>query len=225
VKKKVFLIFLFLFCVSLFFYLGGPKYISFEYFSERRGQLLALYQQNPILFLMGYFLIYLVTAALSLPGAVVLTIFAGGIFGLLVGLLVVSFASTLGATLAFLSSRFLFKESMEKRFSGVLQDFLRKFETDGIAYLFFLRLVPAFPFFLVNLVCGVTRLPVFTFYWVSQIGMLPGTILYVNAGKEVGSLTSVAGILSPSILISFILLGVFPILAKKVWSVFDGKRS
>lgn len=223
-KKKIILFFLIIFCLALFFSLGGPSYLSFEYFSEQRERLQQLYRENPILFIAGYFFVYLATTALSLPGALVLTIFAGGIFGLWVGFFLVSFASSLGATLAFLSSRFLFREAVEKKFHAVLKDFLRKFESDGIVYLLFLRLVPAFPFFLVNLVCGLSRVPTFTFYWVSQLGMLPATLLYVNAGKEIGTLKNPSDIFSPSLLISFVLLGVFPLFIKKAWSVFYGKR-
>ena len=224
-KKKIFFIFVFLLAIGLFFAFGGPRYLSFEYFSERRDWLKATYAHNPLTFVTIYFLAYVVVAGLSLPGALVLTIFAGGIFGLGFGTLVVSFASAVGATLAFLSSRYIFREIIERKFHSTVKTFLAKFEEDGVSYILFLRLVPVFPFFIVNLVCGLTRVPVFTFYWASQLGMLPATVLYINAGREVGSLSRASDILSPSLLFSLVLLGVFPLLAKKAGRIFYAKRS
>lgn len=225
VKKKFFFIFVFFVAIGLFFAFDGPRYLSFDYFSEQRDWLKTSYAHNPLTFVTIYFLTYVVVAGLSLPGALVLTIFAGVIFGLGIGTVVVSFASVVGATLSFLSSRYLFREFVERKFHSTVKTFLAKFEEDGVSYILFLRLVPAFPFFIVNLVCGLTRVPVFTFYWASQLGMLPATILYINAGKEVGSLSRASDILSPSLLVSLVLLGVFPFLAKKAGRLFYAKRS
>src|SRR5690606_17025192 len=135
---------------------------------------------------------------------------AGAVFGFLAGLVIVSFASTIGATLAFLSSRLLFRDAVRRRFGGRLAALERGFERDGPFYLFTLRLVPAVPFFLVNLLMGLTPIRARTFYWVSQLGMLPGTLVYVNAGRELGRVESLAGILSPALVASFVALAAFP---------------
>jgi pyruvate/2-oxoglutarate dehydrogenase complex dihydrolipoamide dehydrogenase (E3) component/uncharacterized membrane protein YdjX (TVP38/TMEM64 family) len=165
-----------------------------------------------------------VVTALSLPGAAVMTVAAGALFGLLQGTLLVSFASTIGATLAFLVSRYLLRDAVQQRFGSRLAAINRGIERDGAFYLFTLRLVPAFPFFLINLLMGLTPIKAWTFYWVSQIGMLAGTLVYVNAGTQIAQLESLSGILSPDLLISFALLGLFPLLAKKVTGLIQRRR-
>ena len=179
------------------------------------------YESNPLLTIAAFMAIYVAMAALSLPGAAIMTLAAGAIFGLPVGLVLVSFASSIGASLACLLARYLFRDAVQKRFGKFLQPINEGIEKDGAFYLFALRLVPAFPFFVVNLVMALTPIRLWTFYWVSQVGMLAGTAVYVNAGKEIGQLESLAGILSPTLLISFALLGVFPIIAKKVLNVIQ----
>ena len=171
---------------------------------------------GPALVIGGYMLIYIVATALSLPGAVILTLAGGALFGLVTGTIVISFASTIGATLACLVSRFLLRDWVQTRFGEKLQRINEGIEQEGGFYLFTLRLIPVFPFFIINLAMGLTRIRLSTYYWVSQLGMLPATIVYVNAGKELGKLESLAGILSPSLIFSFVLLGLFPITVKKI---------
>jgi uncharacterized membrane protein YdjX (TVP38/TMEM64 family) len=172
----------------------------------------------------SYTLIYIAVTALSLPGAAVMTLAGGGLFGLLVGTIVVSFASTIGATLAFLVSRFLLRDWVQTKFNDKLQPINDGIEADGAFYLFTLRLVPAFPFFIINLVMGLTPIKTIQFYLTSQIGMLAGTIVFVNAGTHLSKIDSLNGILSPGLLISFILLGIFPFLAKKGLNIIKTKR-
>ncbi|GAA0680937.1 bifunctional TVP38/TMEM64 family protein/FAD-dependent oxidoreductase [Marinobacterium maritimum] len=180
--------------------------------------------QAPLLTAGGFFLLYIIVTALSLPGAAVMTLAGGALFGLGQGLLLVSFASTIGATLAFLVSRYLLQNWVQSRFGNRLDAINRGIERDGAFYLFTLRLVPAFPFFLINLLMGLTPIRAWTFYWVSQVGMLAGTLVYVNAGTQIAQLESLSGILSPDLLISFALLGLFPLLAKKLIGWIQRRR-
>jgi pyruvate/2-oxoglutarate dehydrogenase complex dihydrolipoamide dehydrogenase (E3) component/uncharacterized membrane protein YdjX (TVP38/TMEM64 family) len=171
-----------------------------------------------------YFLIYVLATALSIPGAVIITLAGGAIFGLWQGLLIVSFASTLGATLAFLASRFVLREWVEARFGQRLADINAGVDKEGAFYLFTLRLIPVVPFFLINLLIGLTRMKVWTYYWVSQIGMLAGTAVYVNAGTQLAQLDSVKGILSPALLGSFVLLGIFPLIARRIVAAVQKRK-
>jgi pyruvate/2-oxoglutarate dehydrogenase complex dihydrolipoamide dehydrogenase (E3) component/uncharacterized membrane protein YdjX (TVP38/TMEM64 family) len=180
--------------------------------------------EAPVLVGGGFFLLYVVVTALSLPGAAVMTLAAGALFGLFSGLLLVSFASSIGATLAFLVSRYVLRDSVQGRFGDRLKAINQGIEKDGAFYLFTLRLVPVFPFFLINLLMGLTPIRVGTFYWVSQVGMLAGTAVYVNAGTQLAQLDSLSGILSPGLLLSFALLGVFPLVAKKILGVIQARR-
>lgn len=172
----------------------------------------------------GFFALYVLATGLSLPGAAVLTLVAGALFGLFWGTVIVSFASTLGATLAFLVSRYLLRDIVQKRFGDRLHKINEGVRKDGAFYLFTLRLVPIFPFFLINLLMGLTPIRATTFYWVSQLGMLLGTLVYVNAGTQLAALDSISGILSPALLLSFVLLGIFPWIAKKVLAVVKARR-
>lgn len=191
------------------------RFLSLDTLKAQQASLDALYAARPVAVLAGFFALYVAVAALSLPGAAVLTLAAGALFGLTTGLLVASFASSIGATAAFLVARYVLRDAVQARFGGRLEGFQRNIETDGAFYLFTLRLVPAFPFFLVNLVMGLTRLRTATFYLVSQIGMLAGTAVFVNAGTQLARIDSLSGILSPALIASFALLGVFPLLARK----------
>lgn len=202
--------------VALFFVFDLGRYINLEFFQAQRAVVVDYYVDNRIVTIVAFMAIYIAMAALSLPGATIMTLAAGAVFGLPVGLVLVSFASTIGATLACMLARFLFRDAVQNRFGKYLGRINEGVEKDGAFYLFALRLVPAFPFFVVNLVMALTPIRLWTFYWVSQVGMLAGTAVYVNAGKEIGQLESLSGILSPTLLISFALLGVFPIIAKKV---------
>ncbi|WP_332399805.1 TVP38/TMEM64 family protein [Vibrio metschnikovii] len=178
----------------------------------------------PLLMGMLFLAIYVLVTALSLPGAAVMTLAAGALFGLWWGTLIVSFASTIGATCAFLVARYLLKETVQRRFGERLQALNHGVEKDGAFYLFTLRLVPIFPFFLINILMGLTTLRAVTFYWVSQLGMLAGTLVYVNAGTQLAQLESLGGILSPAIFFSFALLGIFPLVAKKVVEKINQRR-
>ena len=201
--------------VALFFYFELHLYLSLELLQTQRATAVEFRDANPWLSAFAFLVFYIAVTGLSLPGAAILTLAAGAIFGLAVGLVIVSFASSIGATLAFLLARYLFRDAVQRRFQKVLEPVNRGVREDGAFYLFALRLVPAFPFFAINLAMGLTPIRVWTFYWVSQIGMLAGTAVYVNAGGELGQLQSLAGILSPTLLLSFALLGVFPLIARK----------
>lgn len=207
--------------VALFFYFDLGRYINLEFFQAQRAVVVDYYVDNRVVTIVAFLAIYIGMAALSLPGATIMTLAAGAVFGLPVGLVLVSFASTIGATLACMLARYLFRDAVQARFGKYLGRINEGVEKDGAFYLFALRLVPAFPFFVVNLVMALTPIRLWTFYWVSQVGMLAGTAVYVNAGKEIGQLESLQGILSPTLLISFALLGVFPIIAKKVLNVLS----
>ncbi|MCB2185832.1 MAG: TVP38/TMEM64 family protein [Deltaproteobacteria bacterium] len=213
--KKLLLIGAVLAVIAVFWALGLHRYLSLDYLKASREQFAALYAAHPFLVVGAYFLIYVTVTALSLPGAVVMTLAGGALFGFWVGTLVISFASTLGATLACFFARFILRDWVQNRFGAKLAAINRGVENEGAFYLFTLRLVPLFPFFVINLLMGLTRLPLLTYYWVSQLGMLPGTMVYVNAGRALGEIESPAGILSPGLLISFAILGLFPLGVKK----------
>jgi uncharacterized membrane protein YdjX (TVP38/TMEM64 family) len=201
--------------VVLFFVLDLNRFLSLEYIKSQQEMLIAYYRENTAATIGIYMVLYILVTALSLPGAAVMTLAGGALFGLLTGTVVVSFASTIGATLAFLVSRFLLKDWVQARFKEKLQAINKGIETEGAFYLFTLRLVPVFPFFIINLVMGLTPITTIRFYLVSQLGMLAGTLVYVNAGTQLGQIDSLKGILSPGLLLSFALLGIFPLLAKK----------
>jgi len=215
INKLVF-VFVVLLLILLYKLLHLEDYLTLSYLKASREQLAQLYAERAALVIGGYMLIYVVATALSVPGAVILTLAGGALFGLVMGTIVVSFASTIGATLACLVSRFLLRDWVQARFGDKLQRINAGLEQEGGYYLFTLRLIPVFPFFVINLAMGLTRIKISTYYWVSQLGMLPATIVFVNAGKELGKLETLAGILSPSLIFSFVLLGLFPITVKKI---------
>ncbi|HWQ40281.1 MAG TPA: FAD-dependent oxidoreductase [Burkholderiales bacterium] len=209
---------------AAFLALPVERYLSLEYLKSQHAALTAHFDERPLSTAAAFFLIYVAVTGLSLPGAAILTLAAGAVFGLLWGTLIVSFASSLGATVAFLVSRFLLRETVQRRLGEKLRAINAGIEKDGSFYLFTLRLVPAFPFFAINLVMGLTPMRTWTFYWVSQLGMLAGTIVYVNAGTQIAGIHSLAGILSPGLLASFTLLGVFPLIARKFVSAIKARR-
>jgi len=211
--------------VGLFILFDLDRYFTLSFLKESRDSFAALYSRSPALVIGVYFMIYLVVAALALPGAVVMTLAGGALLGLFVGTVVVSFASTIGATLACFFSRFLLRDWVQSKFGDKLESVNRGIQREGAFYLFTLRLIPIFPFFIINLVMGLTRMPLFRYYWVSQLGMFPATLVYVNAGKELGKIESVAGILSPALLVSFAVLGLFPIVVKKALAWYGAKRA
>ena len=210
--------------IGLFFAFNLHQVLTLDGLKARMDEFRNWQQNSPALVAVGFFLIYILVTALSLPGAAILTLAAGGLFGLVTGLIIVSFASTIGATLAFLVSRYLLRESIEKKFSKRLKPINEGIERDGAFYLFTLRLVPIFPFFLINLLMGLTKIKTLTFYIVSQIGMFAGTIVYVNAGTQLAQLDSLKGILSFNLLLSFALLGFFPLIAKSIIFSINKRR-
>jgi pyruvate/2-oxoglutarate dehydrogenase complex dihydrolipoamide dehydrogenase (E3) component/uncharacterized membrane protein YdjX (TVP38/TMEM64 family) len=210
--------------VAAFMALGLGRYLSLDYLKQSQAQFAALVQTQPLLVAGTYFAIYVAAAALSLPGAAILTLAGGAIFGLGWGLLIVSFASCVGATLAFLVARFVLRDSIEARFGNRLAEINRGVQKDGAFYLFTLRLIPLVPFFVINLVMGLTQMRAWTFYWVSQLGMLAGTAVFVNAGTQLAQIESLRGILSPGLLGSFVLLGIFPLVARKVIDALQKRK-
>ncbi|MCG2656740.1 MAG: FAD-dependent oxidoreductase [Hydrogenophaga sp.] len=214
--RKILLLLVVLLGIVAFFAFGLDRYFSLAFLKESQASLAALREQQPLQLALGYFLVYIAVTALSLPGATIVTLAGGAIFGLGWGLLIVSFASSIGATLAFLTARFLLRDSVQSRFGQRLADMDKGIQKDGAFYLFTLRLIPVVPFFVINLLMGLTKMKAWTFYWVSQLGMLAGTAVYVNAGTQLGQIDSLQGILSPGLLGSFVLLGLFPLIARKV---------
>ncbi len=202
--------------MAIFYMFDLQAYLNLEALKEQKSAIGAFRLANPVKSVALYTLLYIAVTGLSLPGATILTLAGGVVFGLLWGTVIVSFASTIGATLAFLVARFLFRDAVIARFGEQLKAVDAGVSKDGALYLFTLRLLPTFPFFLINLAMGLTKLKTQTFYWVSQVGMLAGTIVYVNTGTQLGKLDSLSGILSPELLGSFALLGVFPLFAKKI---------
>ncbi len=221
--KKIIIVLLLIVVVAGFFVLNLDKYLTLSYLKKSKEFFSALYAAHTIEVIGIYMAIYIVVTAASLPGATVLTLAGGALFGLLVGTITVSFASTIGATLACLVSRFLLRDWVERRFGDKLTTIDEGIKKEGAFYLFTLRLVPLFPFFVINLVMGLTKMRLFTFYWVSQIGMLAGTIVYVNAGNELGKIDSLSGILSPGLIISFAILGIFPLAVKKLLELYKAR--
>ena len=205
-----------------FFDLG--HWLRLETLKARQTELLALYDARPLTVIAVYMAVYVTVTALSLPGAVILTLAGGALFGLWTGLVVVSLASTAGATLAFLAARYLLRDSVTRRFGARLDEVHRGMDRNGAFYLFTLRLVPLVPFFVINLVMGLTKMPARRYAWVSQLGMLPGTLVYVNAGTALGGLQSLSGIVSPQLLGAFALLAVFPWIARAVLGGWQARR-
>ncbi|MEG3080747.1 FAD-dependent oxidoreductase [Halomonas sp. 5021] len=215
-RQRILMAALLIVAIGAFFLTGAHQWFTLDTLKAYQSDFQAAFSQSPWQVAGIFFAVYVVMTALSLPGATLLTLLGGTLFGLGWGLLIISFASTLGATLAFLLSRFLFRQAIEKRFPRQFESVNRGVERDGALYLFTLRLVPVFPFFMINLVMGLTRIKTVTFYWVSQVAMLPGTAIYVNAGGQLGELESLGGIISPTLLASFALLAIFPWIARRI---------
>ncbi|PIV29241.1 MAG: pyridine nucleotide-disulfide oxidoreductase [Zetaproteobacteria bacterium CG02_land_8_20_14_3_00_50_9] len=222
--KKLSLILLFLLLIAAFFHFDLNHLLTLAGLKSGLAQFETWRSDSPLLISGAFFIFYVLVTALSLPGATVMTLAAGMLFGLLWGTLIVSFASSIGALLAFLVSRYLFRDVVQSRFGNRLKTLNDGIAQDGAFYLFALRLVPAFPFFLINLLMGLTSIRATTFYWVSQLGMLAGTIVFVNAGTQLARLESLSGILSPLVLGSFAALGLFPLLARKAISMLQQRR-
>jgi uncharacterized membrane protein YdjX (TVP38/TMEM64 family) len=217
---RLLLIMLIITLISIWFSFDLGQFLTLDYFKNQQANIEVWKSDNPMIAVASFAAIYITVAALSLPGAAILTLAGGAIFGLLWGTVIVSFASTIGATLAFFVSRSLLHDWVQTRFGDKLKTINEGVEKDGAFYLFTLRLVPLFPFFVINLLMGLTPIRARTFYWVSQTGMLAATLVYVNAGTQLAQIESLQGILSPELLISFILLGLFPLLAQKALTLF-----
>ena len=210
--------------IALFFVFDLHRFLTVDYLAAQREVIAAYQAENPWTTAIAFLIAYVLVTGISLPGAALLTLTAGALFGLVQGVVIVSFASSIGATVAFTIARYLFRDAVRSRFGRYLTSIDRGIENDGAFYLFALRLVPVFPFFAINLVMSLTPLSTWTFYWVSQIGMLFATVVYVNAGAELGQIESVGDVLSPALWISFALLGLAPLIAKKILDAIRSRR-
>ena len=222
--NKIIIVIVIIALIAAFKIFNIGDYLTLSYIKESQDKFQALYSENGLMVIAVFMLIYIAVTALSLPGAAIMTIAAGALFGLIVGTIVVSFASTIGATLACIVSRFILRDWVQGKLGNKLKTVNEGVEKEGAFYLFTLRLIPVFPFWLINLGMGLTKMPLKTFYWVSQVGMLAGTIVYVNAGKELAKIDSLSGILSPGLIISFVLLGLFPLITKKLLGLYKKKK-
>jgi len=222
--KKAVLVALLVAGAIAFFAFDLDRFLTLEALKAQQARTAAFYAVNPGRALVLFFLFYVAVTTLSLPGGALLTLVAGAIFGLGAGTLLVSFASSLGALLAFLVARSLLRDIVQRRFAPTVRVVDAGVARDGPFYLFAMRLVPAIPFFVVNAVMGLTGMRPWTYYWVSQLGMLPGTAVYVNAGTQLAQLESLSGIFSPQLLGSFLLLAAFPLAARKALEVWRKRR-
>lgn len=200
--------------VAAFFVLGGSEHLSFEAIKEREEALRALYREHPAAFSSVFFAAYVMVATLSLPGGAILTMAAGAIFGVLYGTLLVSFASSIGATGAFLISRYLFRDWLRRRFGAKLERLEAGIKREGALYLFSVRLIPPVPFFVVNIGMGLTPMRTRTYYWVSQLGMLPGTLLFATAGTRLSEVAQPSDVLSPAMIGTLVLIAALPLASR-----------
>ena len=222
--RQILVLLLLALAIGVLLALDVGRFLSVEQLKASQASFAQLHADQPLTVAVVYFLIYVAATALSFPGATIITLAGGAIFGLWQGLLIVSFASTVGAALAFLASRFVLRDWVEARFGQRLADINAGVNREGAFYLFSLRLIPVVPFFLINLLMGLTRMKVWTFYWVSQLGMLAGTAVFVNAGTQLAQLDSLQGILSPALLGSFVLLGIFPLIARRIVAAVQKRK-
>ena len=223
--KKAILVLVLLSAIAAYFIFDLGQFLSLENFKASQADIVAAKDANPILYITGFFILYVAVTGLSIPGAAIMSLVAGALFGVVVGTIIVSFASTIGATLAFLSARFVLRDWVQGKFGTrlrVIDDGLQK---DGAFYVFTLRLIPVFPFFVINLLMGLTRIKTPTFFWVSQLGMLPATIVFVNAGTQINRIESPAGLLSPALIASFAALAFFPWAAKGIVALLKRGRA
>jgi uncharacterized membrane protein YdjX (TVP38/TMEM64 family) len=222
---RILLALLFLLAIATFFYFDGSRYLSLEALKTQRESLGLWVNQHFWLALLSFIAIYILVAAMSLPGAAVLTLAGGALFGLLWGMLAVSFASSIGATLAFMASRFLFRDAIRLKFADRLKTIEDGVAKDGAYYLLSLRLVPLVPFFVVNLLMGLTPIRTVVFYVVSQLGMLPGTLAYVFAGTQLASIQKPSDIVSTKLLLAFAVIGILPVLLKLILNKLSARRT
>ena len=210
--------------IATFFALGLNRYASLAFLKESQASLAALHAQKPLLVTLAFFTAYVAVAALSLPGAALMTLAGGASLGLLWGTVVVSLASTVGATLAMLAARHLFREALQARFGRRLVEVNQGVEKNGAFYLFSLRLIPVLPYFAVNLLMGLTPIRTWTYFWVSQLGMLAGTVAYVNAGTQLAQVDSLRSVLSPGLIGAFVLLGLLPLAGRKALDLYQRRQ-
>lgn len=214
-NKKLLILLAFSAVAALFFALDVGRVFSLEFLKAQQASFAAVYAQQPVAVTCSFVAVYVLITALSLPGAAIMTLAAGASFGLVWGTVVVSLASTLGATLAMLAARYLLRNAIQSRFGPKLAEVNAGIDREGGLYLFTLRLAPVIPFVALNLLMGLTRMKVWTFFWVSELGMLAGTMAYVNAGTEIAKITSLRSVLSPGLIGSLALLGLLPLVVKK----------
>lgn len=224
-KKKILILIFLAAILAAFFLFDLDKFLTLDYIKNSQQEFQGFYDHNPFLTVFSFFMIYVVVVGVNLPGAAVLGLAGGALFGFTVGVVTISFASTIGATLACFFSRNLFRDYVQRKFGDRLEKVNKGIEEEGAFYLFTMRLIPAIPFVVINLVMGLTPMKLRTFYWVSQVGMLPGTMVYVNAGKELGKIDSLSGIVQPSLIISFAVLGLFPLVVRKAVAFVKASRS
>ena len=210
--------------VAGFFIFDLGRYFDLEFIKAQRDAYQSYYEQRPSIAILAYAAIYIAVTSLSLPGAAILTLLGGALFGVVTGTVVVSFCSTIGATVSFLVARFLLRDAIQSKFGDRLETINNGIAKEGIFYLFTMRLIPVIPFFVINLVMGLTPIRTAQFFFVSQLGMFPGTIVYVNAGTQLAQIDSLAGILSPQLIFSFVLLGLFPLIAKKFVALVNRRK-
>ena len=222
--RKLVIAGLLLVSVAAFFVLDLGRFFSLAFLNESQASFAVLYAERPVLVALAFFAAYVAVTALSLPGAVIMTLAAGAGFGLVVGTLLVSLASTIGATLAMLAARYLLRDTIQKRFGQRLAEVNKGIETEGAFYLFTLRLIPVVPFFVLNLLMGLSRMKTGTFFWVSQLGMLAGTVVFVNAGTQIARIDSLKSVLSPGLIGSFVLLGLLPLVVKRALDIFKSQK-
>jgi len=213
---KSFIIIFFLLSIIAGFFFDIGQYLSFETIKEQHEKLILLIESNFIFYFILFFFIYIIVTAFALPFAAIKTVLAGALFGLIPGVILTSFASSIGSTLCFLMSRFVLRDFVQNKYSKYLDKINKGIKEDGIYYLFFLRLSPIFPFFIINLVFGLTKMKTMTFYIISQIGMLIGTVIFVNAGVQLSKINGMSDILSFNLILSFILIGLVPLIIKKL---------
>lgn len=222
--KKILLLAIFIVVVVLFFMLDIHQYLDLAYIKSRQAEIDRYFLMNPVKTGAIFFISYILITSASLPGAGIMTLLGGAIFGTLWGTILCSFASMIGATIAFLIARYLFHDYVQTHFSKKIAPINHGVRKEGSLYLFTVRLVPIFPFFVINIVMALTPIKTFTFAWVSQVGMLLPTIIFVNAGVQLAQIESPADVLSPELILSFALLGVFPLVAKKTLVYIKKKR-
>lgn len=222
--KKAILALVLLGAIVAYFVFDLGTILSLENFKASQMDIATAKDANPLLYIIGFFILYVAVTGFSIPGAAIMSLIAGALFGVLMGTIIVSFASTIGATLAFLSARFVLRDWVQAKFGERLRALDDGLEKDGAFYLFTLRLIPVFPFFVINLLMGLTRIKTRTFFWVSQLGMLPGTIVFVNAGTQISRIESTAGLLSPALIASFVALALFPWAAKAIVALVQRSR-